>query len=146
MNRTARRIVLGEGSATPALTGEVERALRGGGVIAIPTETVYGLAVRADDPAALERLVELKGRAPELAFTWHVGEHAALERFPQPSALARRLAERYWPGPLTLVLPGVPQGLEHVARDGWTGARLPAHPVTAQILAALPFPVVATSA
>jgi tRNA threonylcarbamoyl adenosine modification protein (Sua5/YciO/YrdC/YwlC family) len=146
MTRTARRIVLGEGPAKPELAAEVERALRGGGVIALPTETVYGIAARADDPAALERLQELKGRAPELAFTWHVGEHAALERFPQPSALARRLAERYWPGPLTLVLPGVPPGLEHVAREGWTGVRLPAHPVAAQLLAALPFPVAATSA
>jgi L-threonylcarbamoyladenylate synthase len=146
MNQAARRIVLGEGPPAPEVAAQVERALRGGGVIALPTETVYGLAVRADDPAALERLRELKGRAPELAFTWHVGDRAALERFPQPSALARRLAERYWPGPLTLVLPGVPPGLEHVARDGWTGVRLPAHAGAAHILAALPFPVAATSA
>jgi tRNA threonylcarbamoyl adenosine modification protein (Sua5/YciO/YrdC/YwlC family) len=146
MNQAARRIALGDGLPAPELVAQVERALRGGGVIALPTETVYGLAVRADDASALERLRELKGRSPDLAFTWHVGEHAALERFPKPSALARRLAQRYWPGPLTLVLPGVPTGLEQVARDGWTGVRLPAHAGSAQILASLSFPVAATSA
>jgi protein-tyrosine phosphatase len=60
--------------------------------------------------------------------------------------MARRLAAKYWPGPLTLVLPGVPSGLELCARDGWTGIRMPAQQTTAGILAALEFPVVMTSA
>ena len=124
----------------------VRAVLAAGGLVALPTETVYGLAARADLPQALDRLRALKGSAAERALTWHVGERAALERFPRPSPMARRLARRYWPGPLTLVLPGVPAGLEGAAADGWTGIRLPAHQGTAQLLQSLDFPVVATSA
>ena len=128
---------------------EVERvraALERGALVAMPTETVYGIAARADRREALERLYVAKDRPVADALTWHVGDGAALERFPQLSAMARRLVARYWPGPLTLVLPGVPGGLELVARDDWTGVRLPAHRATAGILAALPFPVVMSSA
>jgi len=140
------RIVLGDPPLSRSQHERIERALAQGQVVALPTETVYGLAVRADHPQAVESLRELKGRDPQLAFTWHVGQHDALGRFPAPSALARRLSERYWPGPLTLVLPGVPPGLESSARDGWTGVRLPAFAPTARLLSALPFPVIASSA
>ena len=129
-----------------AILPRVRAALEAGGIVALPTETVYGLAVRADHPGAPAALRAAKARDPALALTWHVGEDAALEAFPQLSAMARRLAQRYWPGPLTLVLPGVPAGLEAAARDGWTGVRRPAYAATARLLAALDFPVVATSA
>ncbi len=124
----------------------IAAALEVGQLVALPTETVYGLAARADHRPAVERLRALKGRDAALGLTWHVGERQTLERFPRPSAMARRLAQRYWPGPLTLVLPGVPAGLEHAAQEGWTGVRLPAFGPTAELLAELPFPVVATSA
>ena len=121
-------------------------ALESGAVVALPTETVYGLAVRADDPAAVERLLALKGSPADRALTWHVGSRRALERYPRPSPMALRLAQKYWPGPLTLVLPGVPPGLEAAAKDGWTGVRLPAHTATAALVDGLDFPGVATSA
>ncbi len=143
------RIPLAEEPSDGDLAGVVARvraALEGGALVALPTETVYGLAARADHPEALDALRAAKGRDPELALTWHVGDVAALRRFPRLSPMAARLAERYWPGPLTLVLPGVPPGLERVARDGWTGVRLPAHAGVARLLAALDFPVVASSA
>jgi len=130
----------------PELLERAGTALAEGGVVALPTETVYGLAVRADRPAALGALARLKSRPPALHWTWHVGALAALERFPALSAPARRLARRYWPGPLTLVLPGAPPGLEAVAREGWTGVRCVAHAATAGLLNALDFPVVMTSA
>ena len=135
-----------DASPTRELRKRVLLALEAGEVVALPTETVYGLAARADRPAALARLRELKGRDESLAFTWHVAERDALERFEALVPLARRLAERYWPGPLTLVLQGVPRGLEDAARDGWTGVRLPAHGATRGLLAAADFPVVMTSA
>ncbi|MBK7644011.1 MAG: threonylcarbamoyl-AMP synthase [Planctomycetes bacterium] len=116
------------------------------GVVAFPTETVYGLAARGDRAPALERLRELKGRPSQMPLTWHVGSSRALQRFPRVSPMALRLVARYWPGPLTLVLPGVPAGLESTAQNGWTGVRLPAHRGTAGILAALEFPIVMTSA
>jgi len=113
---------------------------------ALPTETVYGLAARADLPEALEALRRLKGRADGVPFTWHAGGPAVLGRFERLRPLARRLAERYWPGPLTLVLSGAPRGLEGIAVEGWTGVRVPAHPVTRAILEACEFPVVMSSA
>ncbi|MBL8862998.1 MAG: Sua5/YciO/YrdC/YwlC family protein [Planctomycetes bacterium] len=126
-----------------------ERALAllaAGEVVALPTETVYALAARADLRAGIENLARAKGRGTELGPTWHVPSSAALDAFPRVSPMARRLAQRYWPGPLTLVLPGVPAGLELAARDGWTGVRAPAHPFTAGLLAAASFPIVLAGA
>jgi len=120
--------------------------LREGGLAVLPTETVYGLAARADDERAVARLRAAKGRDAERALTWHVGSADVLERFEHLPAVVGRLAARYWPGPLTLVLAGVPAGLERVARDGWTGLRYPAQEATAALLAGLDFPVVMTSA
>lgn len=146
MGTTFRREHAEDLPPTPALVEAVGSALARGELVALPTETVYGIAARADDPAALERLRALKQRQGARSFTWHVGEATALAGFHEMRALARRLAARYWPGPLTLVLHGVPAGLELVADDGWTGVRMPAQRATAGILARLPFPVVLSSA
>ena len=134
--------------AEPAreLTQRVAAVLARGGLVAMPTETVYGIAARADLPPALEALRELKGRPEDLGLTWHIGSPTAVESPERLAPPARRLASRYWPGPLTLVVPSVPAGLEGVARDGWIGIRMPAHRATAGILAQLPFPVVLSSA
>jgi len=129
-----------------ALARRVGAILERGGLVVLPTESVYGIAARADLAPALDLLRELKGRPKDLAFTWHVGERDALERFPAVSPMVRRLVARYWPGPLTLVLPGVPPGLELIAREGWTGVRFPAHALTTEILAKLALPVVLSSA
>ncbi|MEZ5980602.1 MAG: L-threonylcarbamoyladenylate synthase [Planctomycetota bacterium] len=137
---------LPDDGSVPAAAKELADALRSGGVVGIPTETVYGLAVRADDDGAMARLVELKGREATKATTWHVASASALEGFAGFGPRARRLAARYWPGPLTLVLPGVPAGLERAAKDGWIGVRCPAHSGARAVLAACDFPVVASSA
>jgi len=131
------------------LRKEIKQALEAGELVALPTETVYGLAANATNPQALEALRALKARDAELAFTWHAPTPDALESFPGkafPLQVARRLTERYWPGPLTLVLPEVPEGLELAAREGWTGVRVPAHTPTTGVLDFCPFPVVMTSA
>jgi tRNA threonylcarbamoyl adenosine modification protein (Sua5/YciO/YrdC/YwlC family) len=126
---------------------EAQAALARGEVVALPTETVYGLAVRADDPAALARLAQLKGRDPSRPFTWHAPDaETVLKSGPRPPAVIARLARRYWPGPLTLVLEVDPPALSSVVRDGWLGVRVPSHGGTQAILAACDFPVVATSA
>jgi len=140
--------IVATGDAPPprAVVTRVRDALARGGLCALPTETVYGLAARADRKEALEALRVLKGRPPELTFTWHVAEREALAPFQALRPLALRLAERYWPGPLTLVLRGVPPGLEHVARGGWTGVRLPAHRAACEVISACDFPLVMTSA
>lgn len=146
MSPARERATVSDNAPDAALVESVRTVLERGALAVLPTETVYGIAARADSKAALARLFELKDRPAEMALTWHVGSPTALDRYPEVSPLARRLVARYWPGPLTLVLPGVPPGLELASRDGWTGVRLPAHLTTAGILAALPFPVVMTSA
>src|SRR5262245_2600153 len=146
MSERAPIVAIGDRSPSGEVTARVRALLARGALCALPTETVYGLAARADLPEALEALRVLKGRPNELTFTWHVGGRDAIERFPELRPLTRRLTERYWPGPLTLVLRGVPVGLEAVARAGWTGLRLPAHAACAALLSACEFPVVMTSA
>ncbi|MAF65453.1 MAG: hypothetical protein CMJ84_07330 [Planctomycetes bacterium] len=144
------RITLGGGEPSAAVAQRVALAvapaLADGGLVVLPTETVYGIAARADSERALAALTALKRRPAGQGWTWHVGSASALECFDAPPAGASRLAERFWPGALTLVLPGVPAGLEGAARDGWTGVRCVAHPLTAGLLEGLPYPVVMTSA
>lgn len=120
--------------------------LEQGKLVVLPTETVYGIAARADSTEALERLANAKGRPVEQALTWHVSSSACLDAFPRMTQCVRRLAERYWPGPLTLVLPGTPEGLALAGGDDWTGVRCTAGEFSNALCAAVPFPVVMTSA
>jgi len=129
----------------------IERAaylLRDGGVVAIPTETVYGLAANAFDARAVARVFEIKGRPSFDPLIVHVLDDAMLQRVAGaiPRA-ARALIERFWPGPLTLVLPkaaGVPglvtSGLATV------GVRMPAHPIARALLERAGVPLAAPSA
>ncbi len=113
------------------------RILEAGGLVAVPTETVYGLAARADSPEAVAKIYEAKGRPNFNPLIVHVRglEHA--EKLAQFDTRARDLAERFWPGPLTLVLPlrehaevagAVTAGLPTIA------LRQPAHPVMREVL------------
>ena len=130
-----------------ALLDEAAEVLRSGGLLAFPTETVYGLAARADDPDALARLAAVKERDPARALTWHAASAEAVLAARVPLAgLVGRLGARYWPGPLTLVLPAATPALAAVAVDGWSGVRVPAHDGTRELLARCEFPVVASSA
>ncbi|MFV1959129.1 MAG: L-threonylcarbamoyladenylate synthase, partial [Planctomycetota bacterium] len=108
-----------------ALGDELTRAgviLRRGGLVAFPTETVYGIAVAAHLDDAVERLYRIKRRPRSRPMTLMVADTApVLERCPGLSATSRRLMQRFWPGPLTLVLQD--------AEGRWTGFRLPAHPM-----------------
>lgn len=146
MTSSLRRLRISDGALSRAEREEVGAALAAGAVVALPTETVYGLAARADRPEAVRRLRELKGRDPRLPLTWHVGSARPLETVTELPRSVGRLAARYWPGPLTLVVRSSAPGLEAVSDSGWTGMRLPAHDATRAVLAELPFPVVATSA
>jgi L-threonylcarbamoyladenylate synthase len=129
----------------------VDRAatvLRSGGLVALPTETVYGLGANAFDPVAVARIFAAKQRPFFDPLIVHIAERDWLPRVVREFPLmARRLADRFWPGPLTLVLPKhdnvpdlVTSGLSHV------GIRLPDHDLMRQVLRQADVPVAAPSA
>ncbi len=122
--------------------------LRAGGLVAFPTETVYGLGARAIDEAALLRVFAAKGRPPTHPLIAHVLDAArARELASMWSVRASRLAEAFWPGPLTLVVPRAPSVLAALTGGGDSVAiRAPAHPVARALLAALGEAVAAPSA
>jgi L-threonylcarbamoyladenylate synthase len=131
-----------------AAMAEAARVLRSGGLVVFPTETVYGLGAHALDPHAVARIFQAKERPSTDPLIVHVGSLADVERVAREvPALARELAGRFWPGPLTLILPRRPEvpaavtaGLDTV------GVRVPAHPVARALLAAAGVPVAAPSA
>lgn len=124
--------------ADAELATAVDR-LRRGGVLAYPTETVWGLGVCADQAAAVDRLVRWKGRGENAPLAVLVrGADALGDVGCRPTALAQRLAEAFWPGPLMLVLPcdrDYPDGV--AGRAGALGVRCSPHPVAATLAAAL---------
>jgi L-threonylcarbamoyladenylate synthase len=124
------------------------RSLRAGGLVGFPTETVYGLGARADDPDAVRRIFVAKGRPADNPLIVHL---AGVDELPRVVAtitpLARELARRFLPGPLTLVL-DARSDLPAVTTGGLTtvAVRVPAHPVAAALLATADLPVAAPSA
>jgi L-threonylcarbamoyladenylate synthase len=135
--------------ANGAAIAAAARCLSEGGLVAFPTETVYGLGADATQAPAIARLYEAKGRPSFNPLIAHVADIAAARQIARFDATAMRLAEAFWPGPLTLVLPKTAQckvaelataGLDTIA------IRVPAHPVAQGILRAFGGAVVAPSA
>jgi L-threonylcarbamoyladenylate synthase len=125
------------------------QALRAGGLVAFPTETVYGLGADARNGEAVARLYAAKGRPRFNPLIAHVGSPEAARRLGRFDAAAETLAAAFWPGPLTLVLPKLPgAGIADLALAGLdsVAVRVPAHPVARALLAAFDGPVVAPSA
>jgi L-threonylcarbamoyladenylate synthase len=121
--------------------------LRLGGLLAVPTETVYGLAANALDAKACEKIFEAKKRPSNDPLICHVASYEALESFCEPNDVSKTLADAFWPGPLTFVLPKkdtipgiVTAGLNSVA------VRSPNHPVFRQLIEGCDFPLAAPSA
>ncbi|GMU37090.1 MAG: threonylcarbamoyl-AMP synthase [Phycisphaerae bacterium] len=130
-----------------------------GGLVVIPTETVYGVAARADRPEGIRRLRELKIRDDGKPFTLHLGSRAHVETYVGPlTGYARRITTKGWPGPLTLVFTVPPAVRETVAADrgprtsdeiyfeGTVGIRYPDHELACAVLREAGGPVVASSA
>jgi len=136
-------------AATPEEIERAARALRDGLLVAFPTETVYGLGADATNAEAIARVFAAKGRPASNPLIVHVTDAEAAERVAEMDARARRLAARFWPGPLTLVLrrraegrivAAVSAGLDTIA------VRVPSHPLARALLAATDRPVAAPSA
>ncbi len=127
-----------------AKAGEI---LKNGGVVAIPTETVYGLAANALDEKAVARIFAAKGRPSDNPLIVHITDARDIEKYAYPNEKAYALAERFWPGPLTVILPkkdcipnAVSAGLDTVA------IRCPSHPVARAVIKAAGVPLAAPSA
>jgi len=124
------------------------QALRDGELVAFPTETVYGLGANAADPAAVRRIFEAKGRPESHPVIVHLDSPRYLHRWVNdvPSA-AQQLAERFWPGPLTLIMPKGANVHEIVTGGQDTIAiRVPSHPMAQQLLTAFGGGIAAPSA
>ncbi len=119
--------------------GEIEKAvavLRRGGLVAFPTETVYGLGADAGNPAAVNKLYATKGRPADHPVIVHLADIAQLKRWTRDiTPIARKLAERFWPGPLTMILrraPGVSDAI--TGGQDTVGIRIPSHPLAHTLL------------
>ena len=136
--------------STPEQIEKAAQILKDGGLVGIPTETVYGLAANALDGAAVAKIFEAKGRPMDNPLIVHVADFNDIESFELVSEIpgsARLLAKRFWPGPLTMIMKkgkAVPDevsaGLDTVA------IRFPSHPVAQAIIRAAQLPLAAPSA
>jgi L-threonylcarbamoyladenylate synthase len=135
------------------------KALADGALVAIPTETVYGLAANAGRDDSMRRLVELKSREARQPFTVHIGRRSDCDAYvPDLTPMARRFMRKGWPGPLTLVFPvedpaKTPArgrlsdvGAASIFGDKSVGLRFPDHAAAQSLLTAADVPVVASSA
>ena len=127
---------------------EAVKVLRAGGLVAFPTETVYGLGADATNAAAVRRIFEAKGRPATNPTIVHVADASIAQRYAgQWPATAAQLAEKFWPGPLTLVVPKSELVCEEATAGGATvGLRAPDHPVALDLLRAFDGAVAAPSA
>lgn len=128
--------------------GRAAEILRAGGLVALPTETVYGLGANALDAAAVERIFEAKQRPAWDPVIVHISDLAMLDGLVgEVPAAARKLMEAFWPGPLTLLLPrsaAVPDAV--TAGRALVGVRMPAHPVALELIRRAGVPLAAPSA
>lgn len=120
--------------------------LNNGGTVAFPTDTVYGLAALPFYHEYVQRLYRIKGRNSTRAIAVLIGDIAQLDQIaPSPNQTAVRLANRFWPGPITLILPRNPDLPEALSQTPTIGVRLPDHPVALALLR-LAGPLAVTSA
>jgi L-threonylcarbamoyladenylate synthase len=134
--------------ATQTEIEEAVEALRSGELVVFPTETVYGLGANASDPAAVRKIFEVKGRPADHPVIVHLDNPRYLHRWVSTMPpVAEKLAERFWPGPLTLILPKA-ENVNDVVTGGQDsiGIRVPSHPMAQQLLTAFGGGIAAPSA
>lgn len=132
---------------TPANLARLAEALRRGELVAVPTETVYGLAADALNPKACRDIFRAKGRPTADPLIVHIHAWSQLEELALPNDAARRLAEKFWPGPLTMVLPKT-ERVDDIVTSGLPSValRMPSHPLFRKLLKRCGLPLAAPSA
>ncbi len=127
--------------------GEAITVLKRGGVVVFPTETAYGLAADARNAEAVERVFQIKGRADDKTLPLIAADRAMVERVAGIPGTLADLADRHWPGPLTLILPVIGDAVAPaVIRNGEIAIRVSSHPIAAALSRGLGAPIVSTSA
>lgn len=142
------RLVVNPSAPDRALVARAAAAIADGGIVAVPTDTLYGLSANPFDANAIERLFALKSRSGERAVPLIASDIHQVEQTLGPmSPLGQRLAEAFWPGPLTLLVPA-PRllALGVTGGTGRVGVRVPAHPVARTLCEICRVPLTATSA
>jgi L-threonylcarbamoyladenylate synthase len=143
-----RRVVVDRDAPQRDAIDEAAKWIRAGYVVAIPTDTLYGLAADPFSAAAVARVFDVKGRAADRALPLIAADVAQIaSRLGRLSEIATRLADRFWPGPLTLLMPAARQLAREVSGEtGTVGVRVPADAIARAVCAACGHPVTATSA
>lgn len=119
----------------PKVFDQALDVLRGNGIVAFPTDTVYGLGAMAFQAEGIARLFQAKDRPPTLAIAVLLGNASQLKRVSMnPSQAVLRVAEQFWPGPLTLVVPRHPDVPDLISPTPTIGVRIPNHPVALKLL------------
>ena len=132
---------------TPRNLGLLARHIRAGGLVAVPTETVYGLAGDATSEAACRRIFAAKGRPSNDPLIVHIASLRDLDLVARPNPAALRLARRFWPGPLTLVLPKRPSVPDAATANlPSVAVRMPSHPLFRRLIRLAGVPLAAPSA
>ena len=131
----------------PSVISEAGRIIKSGGLVAFPTETVYGLGADALNPEAVRKIYEAKGRPPEKALILHVDGISQAERYVELNDTALKLMRKFWPGPLTLVLPAR-DTVPPITRGGLSTAavRMPDDAIAQAIITSVGTPIAAPSA
>lgn len=142
------RVTISPTRPEPRVLAVAARVLSHGGLAIFPTDTLYGLAADPRNPAGVDRVFRLKGRMAAQALPLVAASLEQVERsLGGVSGRTRRLAERFWPGPLTLVVNAGPEvAMAVLGLEGTVAVRVPAHAVARGLGASLGFPVVSTSA
>ena len=142
-----RREKLDPWNPDPKILSEAGAVLRSGGLVAFPTETVYGLGANALAPEAVKKIFQAKGRPSDNPLILHLSRAEQAEPLAYLDGRARRLMAAFWPGPLTLVL-RARDAVPRETRGGLDTAalRMPAHPIAAALIEAAGVPVAAPSA
>ncbi len=131
----------------PLVTGKAGRIIRSGGLVAFPTETVYGLGADALNPEAVKKIYEAKGRPSDNPLILHVYSPSQASQYVKMNRLAWKLADEFWPGPLTLVLPAM-DIVPSITRGGLPTAavRMPDNPTARALIYAANTAIAAPSA
>jgi L-threonylcarbamoyladenylate synthase len=141
-----RRLVIDPRTPPDRTMRDAADVLRAGGVVAFPTDTFYGLAVDPRSDAAVTKLFDVKGRASGVPVALIACDARQAEGAGEFGDRERRLAARFWPGPLTIVVPAAPGLSPLLSAAGTVGVRVPAHGVARSLAAAAGGCITATSA